>query len=76
MVSPFMDPVTKSKIKFLSHDEKTTTNENEINLEDYITPKEMEVSLGGQYNFNFDIETYWTRLLEKTGDPCNVIEYK
>jgi hypothetical protein len=36
----------------------------------------MEVGLGGLYNFDFDVNVYWDALLEKTGRPYKVIEYK
>ncbi|KAI8638790.1 CRAL-TRIO domain-containing protein [Parasitella parasitica] len=77
VIGPFMDPVTRNKIKFINSDDNTkSTNNDQINIDDYIPLKQMEVSLGGQYNFAFDIDTYWSALLRETGDPYKVIEYK
>lgn len=76
LISPFMDPVTRNKIKFLNPEDSKQSNDSQIKLEDYIPPNQMEVSLGGEYNFAFDIDIYWNRLLEKTGNPYKLIEYK
>jgi hypothetical protein len=70
-----MDPITRNKIKFLNPEDTKQSNDSQIKLEDYIPPDQMEVSLGGQYNFGFDFDIYWNRLLEKTGDPYKLIEY-
>ncbi|CEJ04118.1 hypothetical protein RMCBS344292_18086 [Rhizopus microsporus] len=72
MVAPFMDPVTRNKIKFI--DEDTNKNSQDvICMEDCISPEQIEASLGGKFNFNFDIDTYWDALLKRTDKE--VIEY-
>lgn len=72
MVAPFMDPVTRNKIKFI--DEDTNKNSQDvICMEDCISSEQIEASLGGKFNFNFDIDTYWDALLKRTDKE--VIEY-
>lgn len=80
LISPFMDPVTKNKIKFVydSKDEKDNTKNtsNEwVHIQDYIPPDQLECDFGGRYNFTYELEPYWSSLLEKTGNPYKVIEY-
>lgn len=79
IISPFMDPVTKNKIKFV-HDgsqekENKNTSNEWVNLEDYIDPGQLECDFGGRFNFSYEIESYWSALLEKTGNPYKIIEY-
>ncbi|KAI8982424.1 CRAL-TRIO domain-containing protein [Mycotypha africana] len=80
IISPFMDPVTRNKIKFINPagsnpNTNTTANSSQINMEDMISADQMEISLGGKYNFAFDPNVYWADLLKITGDPYQVIEY-
>ncbi|KAG1457285.1 hypothetical protein G6F56_006644 [Rhizopus delemar] len=79
VISPFMDPVTKNKIKFVydSKEEKDTKNtSNEwVHIKDYIDPEQLEVDFGGLHNFLYEIEPYWSSLLENTGNPYKVIDY-
>lgn len=79
MISPFMDPVTKNKIKFVydaggNSDTKATTNEW-VHLKDHISSNQLETDFGGSYNFKFNIDSYWKKLLEYTGNPYKVIDY-
>ncbi|KAI9487555.1 MAG: CRAL-TRIO domain-containing protein [Benjaminiella poitrasii] len=80
IISPFMDPVTKNKIKFVhdgnkdEKDTKQTTNEW-VNLGDYIDTDQLECDFGGHFNYTYELEPYWSALLEKTGNPYKVIEY-
>ncbi|KAI9306925.1 CRAL-TRIO domain-containing protein [Cunninghamella echinulata] len=79
MISPFMDPVTKNKIKFVydaggKSDTKATTNEW-VHLKDHISSDQLETDFGGDYHFKFNIDTYWKKLLEYTGSPYKVIDY-
>lgn len=69
-----MDPVTRNKVKFINTD--GTKSADVIDIDDYISLKQMEVALGGHYNFDFDMSTYWSSLLKTTGEPYKVIEYK
>jgi hypothetical protein len=71
-----MDPVTRNKIKFINSDDTKATTNDRINMNDYIPLKQMEVGLGGLYNFDFDVNVYWDALLDKTGRPYKAIEYK
>ncbi|CAO3591868.1 unnamed protein product [Absidia cylindrospora] len=81
MISPFMDPVTKNKIKFVydnvdgkQDDTKATTNEW-VHFKDFISNDQLETDFGGDYPFRYDLETYWKSLLDITGDPYKVIDY-
>ncbi|KAG1343435.1 hypothetical protein G6F62_004790 [Rhizopus arrhizus] len=69
MVAPFMDPVTRNKIKFINDDSSKSNSPDVISMEDCIDSNQIETSLGGKYNFSFDISTYWKALLEKTDKP-------
>ncbi|KAI8333204.1 CRAL-TRIO domain-containing protein [Choanephora cucurbitarum] len=76
VIAPFVDPVTRNKIKFInSGDSKDATNDV-VNMEDYIPLDNMEVDLGGKYNFEYEVNAYWQKLFEYTGNPFKVIEYK
>ncbi|KAG2226286.1 hypothetical protein INT45_005958 [Circinella minor] len=82
MISPFMDPVTKAKIKFVYDEDKKGGKEdtkgvnNEwVHLKDYVPSNILEREYGGDYNFQFNIETYWNALLQRTGNPFKVIDY-
>ncbi|CDH51854.1 cral trio domain-containing protein [Lichtheimia corymbifera JMRC:FSU:9682] len=81
LISPFMDPVTKAKIKFVYDDEKRSKDDTKglknewVHIGDYIPKNMLECEYGGDYNFKYDIESYWSALLEKTGNPYKVIEY-
>lgn len=74
-----MDPVTKNKIKFVidgKDDKETKSLSNEmVHIQDYIDPDQLECDFGGHFNYQFEIESYWTALLEKTGNPYKIIEY-
>lgn len=74
-----MDPVTKNKIKFVidgKEDKDTKNLSNEmVRLEDYIDPEQLECDFGGRFNFEFELEAYWSALLEKTGNPYKIIDY-
>lgn len=76
-----MDPVTKAKIKFVYDKDKQTkddakgVNNEWVHLQDYVPADQLETEYGGNYNFTFDIDTYWNALLEKTGKPYKTIDY-
>jgi hypothetical protein len=79
VISPFMDPVTKNKIKFV-HDgnqekESKNTSNEWVHLEEYIEPNQLECDFGGRFNYSYQLEPYWNKLLEKTGSPYKYIEY-
>jgi hypothetical protein len=74
-----MDPITKSKIKFVydgkdEKESKSTSNEW-VHLGDYIDADQLECDYGGKFNFTYEIESYWSSLLEKTGNPYKIIDY-
>ncbi|KAI8391583.1 CRAL-TRIO domain-containing protein [Radiomyces spectabilis] len=69
LISPFMDPVTKDKIKFVA-----TTNAW-VHLEQCIDPNHLETDFGGNYHFTFDIDAYWDKFIDHTGRPYKVIDY-
>jgi hypothetical protein len=80
LVSPFIDPVTRAKIKFVvekrgdNADVKRDASELAY-LPDYIPEDQIESEFYGKRHFSFDIDTYWSRLLELTGDPHKIIDY-
>lgn len=79
IISPFMDPVTKNKIKFVidgkDNKETKSLNNEMVHLEDYIDPDQLECDFGGHFNYQFELEPYWKSLLEKTGNPYKIIDY-
>lgn len=74
-----MDPVTKNKIKFVydSNEEKDTksTSNEWVHIKDYIEEDQLECDFGGRFNYLYELEPYWSSLLEKTGKPYKVIDY-
>ncbi len=55
-VTPFLDPITKEKIRF------------NANLADFVPKEQLDVEFaGGRYNYEWDFKTYWDTLIEKCG---------
>lgn len=50
VISPFIDPLTKTKLKF---------NENNA---DYIPPEQLLIPFGGDVDFEYNHEVYWPAL--------------
>ncbi|KAJ8660559.1 hypothetical protein O0I10_003606 [Lichtheimia ornata] len=76
LISPFMDPVTKAKIKFAHDEDKGKSNNSDwVSLRDYFPAKTLERAYGGTFNFQYNITNYWKALLEKTGNPYKVVDY-
>ncbi|KAI8148287.1 CRAL-TRIO domain-containing protein [Fennellomyces sp. T-0311] len=81
IISPFIDPVTKAKIKFVYDEEKrgkddTKAVSNEwVHLKDYVPPNMLEREYGGNFSFTYDIDAYWNALLKHTGKPYKIIDY-
>ncbi|CAH1767021.1 14875_t:CDS:2 [Entrophospora sp. SA101] len=69
LISPFIDPVTKSKIKFvdLNNSCNDKSNSGWVNLTDLIPKEQLETEYGGTNSFEYHHETYWSILLEKIG---------
>ncbi|KAI8997502.1 CRAL-TRIO domain-containing protein [Pilobolus umbonatus] len=76
LIAPFMDPITRNKIKFINPDDTKECTNDLVNLKDHIPLDHFEVDLGGSFNFEYKANVYWSKLLERTGNPCNIIEYK
>ncbi|KAI7861616.1 CRAL-TRIO domain-containing protein [Spinellus fusiger] len=80
LVAPFIDPVTKAKIKFVRDSDKpkeegSNTNSDLVDLVDYISADQLECPYGGNFNFQFNIDAYWSALLQATGNPYKTIDY-
>lgn len=74
IISPFIDPVTRSKIKFVDlkhkYDPAKAAKEHEwVNMFEYYTPEQLEKDFNGSLNFKWDFAKYWQTLLDKTGNP-------
>jgi len=56
-LSPFLDPVTKDKIRF-----------NDNAMTEFIEPDQLDAQFhGGTYNYKFDFPTYWSSLTQRCG---------
>ncbi|KAI8985816.1 CRAL-TRIO domain-containing protein [Pilobolus umbonatus] len=79
VISPFMDAVTKNKIKFVidGREDKETRNlsNEQVHIEDYVDLNQLECDFGGHFNYIYELEPYWSSLLNKTGNPYKVINY-
>lgn len=52
-IQPFMDPVTKEKIKFNPE------------MGEIVPASQLDTEFGGQYNYKFDHEVYWKTLIDQ-----------
>lgn len=59
-ITPFLDPVTKDKIRF-----------NPPVLSDLIPSEQLDSQFGGQWNYRFDFDTYWNTLTVSNKDLSN-----
>ncbi|CAG8528065.1 1585_t:CDS:2 [Paraglomus occultum] len=68
LISPFIDPVTKAKIKFvdLNDGTKAANGGQWTTLDQFISQDMLEREYGGNNAFEYHHETYWSALLEKT----------
>ncbi|RIA80945.1 CRAL-TRIO domain-containing protein [Glomus cerebriforme] len=73
LISPFIDPVTKNKIKFvdINNPDKAAQNESWINCLDLIREDQLESEYGGSNVFEYHHETYWKVLCETVGKNSN-----
>ncbi|WFD30341.1 4-nitrophenylphosphatase [Malassezia sp. CBS 17886] len=56
-LSPFLDPITKDKIRF-----------NHPNMTEFIAPEQLDAQFpGGEYEFVFDFDHYWSALVKRCG---------
>lgn len=69
IISPFIHPVTKSKIRFVDvekqHEVKDLESEQKgiwSNLFHHVNPNMLESDFGGNFRFDYDHETYWTMI--------------
>ncbi|CAG8728168.1 10838_t:CDS:2, partial [Funneliformis mosseae] len=67
LLSPFIDPVTKNKIKFvdIKNPSKVTQDSSWVNPSDFILENQLESEYGGSNLFEYHHETYWKALCEK-----------
>ncbi|KAI8149890.1 CRAL-TRIO domain-containing protein [Fennellomyces sp. T-0311] len=84
LISPFMDPQTRAKIKFVYDKDRPSKEQQQthdgsdrqwVHLKDYISLDYLESDFGGNHNFVFDIERYWSSFLKRTGSPYKTIDY-
>ncbi|PKC17120.1 CRAL/TRIO domain-containing protein [Rhizophagus irregularis] len=73
LLSPFIDPVTKNKIKFVDihNPGKTVQNAQWVNCLDFINENQLESEYGGSNAFEYHHETYWKTLCERIGKSPN-----
>lgn len=57
-LQPFMDPVTKTKVKW---------NPNGVELRKIIPSSQLPKYYGGDWNFEFEGEVFWREICEFTG---------
>lgn len=56
-LSPFLDPITKDKIRF-----------NEPHMTEFIAPDQLDMEFaGGTYAYKFDFDVYWDSLVRRCG---------
>jgi len=58
-ISPFLDPVTRDKMRF-----------NTPDLTDLVPAEHLDADFGGEYEYEFEPRSYWKQLLER----CHVAE--
>ncbi|EPQ30730.1 uncharacterized protein PFL1_01631 [Pseudozyma flocculosa PF-1] len=55
-ITPFLDPITKDKIRF------------NADLKEFIPVEQLDVEFsGGRYNYDFDFKTYWNTIVDFCG---------
>ncbi|EIW87256.1 CRAL TRIO domain-containing protein [Coniophora puteana RWD-64-598 SS2] len=54
-ISPFLDPVTRDKMRF------------NPDLVELIPSSQLDAEFGGEYNFEYDFETYWKQIVDFCG---------
>ncbi|KZV67482.1 CRAL/TRIO domain-containing protein [Peniophora sp. CONT] len=55
-IQPFLDPVTRDKMRF------------NPDLFELVPKSQLDADLGGDYNFEYDFESYWSQMVEH----CNI----
>ncbi|KAI3638019.1 hypothetical protein MIR68_003630 [Amoeboaphelidium protococcarum] len=72
LISPFIHPVTKSKIRFvqISQMEKISPDQESTsiwaNILNYVDKDTLEVEFRGDFDFKYDHQLYWKSLLDAT----------
>jgi hypothetical protein len=51
-ISPFLDPVTRDKMRF------------NPDLSELVAPSQLDADFGGEYEFEYDFESYWSQIVE------------
>lgn len=54
-ISPFLDPVTRDKMRF------------NPNLFELVPKEQLDADFGGEYEFDFDADSYWNQIVEHCG---------
>lgn len=73
VVSPFLDSVTKDKIRFVSCDAQTDKGsvQGEAEILEVIDPEMLESAYGGMLHFAYDHEAYWDAMQRKRVDETS-----
>ncbi|KAL1921804.1 uncharacterized protein VTP21DRAFT_10446 [Calcarisporiella thermophila] len=74
LISPFIDPVTRSKIRFVDLKTQNNVQPNQekgdwANLLHYIPAEQLEADFGGKLDYEFKFDDYWRTLLSTTQEP-------
>ncbi|CAG8467105.1 8688_t:CDS:2 [Gigaspora margarita] len=69
LIAPFIDPVTKNKIKFvdLENPDRMKSDPQWANILDEIDRNQLESEYGGDQEFVYNFEIYWDTLLKRIG---------
>ncbi|KAI8582450.1 hypothetical protein K450DRAFT_227232 [Umbelopsis ramanniana AG] len=68
LVSPFIDPVTRAKVKFVDLKEpkdgqKANKNPDWVQLTDFVDKEQLESDFGGDIAWKWNFEEYWNTVL-------------
>ncbi|GAB5592602.1 hypothetical protein Unana1_07502 [Umbelopsis nana] len=68
LISPFIDPVTRAKIRFVDMKDAKADQKNEkssewVQLTDFVDKDQLESDFGGDIPWKWNFEEYWTHIL-------------